>query len=130
MLQRKLDDCEKVGVIDLLSYEAMNRGSAGIPGAVRVDPQRLREDQRVVVPHGVSIVLYCSSKSEFTSARVAQALSRIGITDVWILEGGLDAWVAEGRPTTVTLSTREELAMRLGIVLPKVGPEPRSGWNT
>jgi hypothetical protein len=75
----------------------------------------------VAVPQGVSIVPCSSSKNEFASARVAQALSRIGITDVWILEGGLDAWVAEGRPTTVTLSTREELAMRLGIVLPSAG---------
>ncbi len=123
MLQRKLDDCEKVGVVDLLGYEAMDEQAAGIPGAVRVDPQRLSEGQRVVVPQGVSIVLYCSTKNEFTSARVAQALSRIGITDVWILEGGLAAWVAEGRPTTVKFCTREELARRLGIVIPP--PRPR-----
>jgi membrane protein DedA with SNARE-associated domain/rhodanese-related sulfurtransferase len=122
MLQRKLDDCEKVGVIDLLRYEAMDQEVAGIPGAVRVDPERLSQGQHTTVPPGVSLVLYCSSKNEFTSARVAQALSKIGITDVWILEGGLDAWVAEGRPTTVKLSTREELAARLGFVIPPPRP--------
>jgi membrane protein DedA with SNARE-associated domain/rhodanese-related sulfurtransferase len=125
MLQHKLDNCEKVGVVDLLRYEAMDQQIAGIPGAVRVDPKQLSEGQRAVVPPGVSMVLYCSSKNEFTSARVAEALNRVGVTDVWILEGGLDAWVAEGRPTTVKSSTREELAKRLGIII----PPPRPRWR-
>jgi membrane protein DedA with SNARE-associated domain/rhodanese-related sulfurtransferase len=125
MLQRKLDNAEKVGVVDLLRYEAMDQEIAGIPGAVRVDPKQLSQGQRAVVPEGVSMVLYCSSKNEFTSARVAEALKRVGVNDVWILEGGLDAWVGEGRPTTAEFSTREELAERLGIVI----PPPRSRWG-
>jgi rhodanese-related sulfurtransferase len=118
MLQTRLDNGEKIGVIDLLRYEAMDQELAGIPGAVRADPKQLTESQPVVLPEGVSIVLYCSSKNEFRSARVAEAMNKVGLTDVWILEGGLDAWVAEGRPTTVEFSTREQLAARLGIVIP------------
>jgi len=127
MLQRKLDDGEKLGVVDLLRYESIDQEIAGIPGAVRADPKQLSEGQRATVPQGVSMVLYCSSKNEFTSARVAEALNRVGVTDVWILEGGLDAWVAEGRPTTAEFSTREELAERLGIVIPS--PHPRRGYR-
>jgi len=125
MLQRKLDDCEKIGVVDLLRYEAMDQQVAGIPGAVRVDPMQLSEGRRATVPQGVSMVLYCSSKNEFTSARVAEALKRVGVTDVWILEGGLGAWVAEGRPTTTEFSTREELAERLGMIIPPLRPRRR-----
>jgi membrane protein DedA with SNARE-associated domain/rhodanese-related sulfurtransferase len=127
MLQRKIDDGDKIGVVDLLRYEAMDQEFAGIPGAVRADPKQLTESQRVVIPEGVSIVLYCSSKNEFTSARVAEAMKRVGVTNVWILEGGLGAWVAEGRPTTANFSTREELAERLGVVIPPDRPRRRYG---
>jgi 3-mercaptopyruvate sulfurtransferase SseA len=127
MLQRKIDDGDKIGVVDLLRYEAIEQELAGIPGAVRADPDQLRKAERVVVPEGVSMVLYCSSKNEFTSARVAEAFKKLGVSDVWILEGGLDAWVAEGRPTTHDFSTREELAERLGVVIPPSRPPPRHG---
>jgi rhodanese-related sulfurtransferase len=66
----------------------------------------------------VDIVLYCSSRNEFVSARVAEALQKRGIKNVWVLEGGLDAWVLHGRPVTMKLSVGEEVAARLGIVLP------------
>jgi len=127
MLQRKIDDGERVGVLDLLRYEAMDQEFEGIPGAVRTDPDQLRKAQRVVVPEGVSMVLYCSSKNEFTSARVAAAMKKLGVSNVWILEGGLAAWVAEGRPTTTHFSTREELAERLGVVILPPRPQRRYG---
>jgi len=117
LLQRKLDDGDRIGVVDLLRYEAMDQELAGIPGAVRADPDQLRKAEHVIVPDGVSMVLYCSSKNEFTSARVAGAMKKLGVSDVWILEGGLDAWVAEGRPTTTSFGTREALAERLGVVI-------------
>jgi len=120
LLQRRLDDGEKVALVDLLQFEARERNIAGIPGAFRMDPQRLRRSpRRVVVPEGVHIVLYCSSRNEFTSARVAEAMQKVGVKDVWVLEGGLDAWVLEGRAVAAELSTPEATAERLGIkILP------------
>jgi 3-mercaptopyruvate sulfurtransferase SseA len=56
------------------------------------------------------------------SARVADALQRRGMKDVWVLEGGLEAWVLEGRKVTTELPTGAQVAARLGIVLP---PEAR-----
>jgi len=117
LLNYKIEEGDKIGVVDLLRYDAIEQELAGIPGAVRADPDQLREAHRFVVPEGVSIVLYCSSKNELTCARVAEAMKKLGVPDVWILEGGLDAWVLEGRPTVTTFGTREELAERLGIVI-------------
>jgi len=118
MLQQKLENNEHVAVFDLLNYEAREGELAGIPGALRVDPTRLRKTRRLKLPEGIEVVLYCSSKNEFASARVAEALRKLGMEDVWVLEGGLKAWADDGRPVTMTLSTREELAARMGIVLP------------
>ena len=118
LLQRRLDDGEKIAIIDLLFFEARDADIPGIPGALRADPTRLRTGPRLVVPEDVDIVVYCSSKNEITSARVADTLQKRGFEDVWVLEGGLDAWVLEGRPVTTELSTPEEVAARLGIVIP------------
>jgi len=119
LLQRKLNESDRVAIFDLLHYEAREGEIAGIPGAVRIDPARLRSAPHFVVPDDVDIVLYCSSRNEFVSARVAEALQKRGIKNVWVLEGGLDAWVREGRPITMTLSEGEEVAARLGIVVPE-----------
>jgi len=65
------------------------------------------------------VVLYGSSKSEIATARVAEALRKRGIDEVWLLDGGLEAWVQEGRPVTTVFQTPEEVAARLGVVLPE-----------
>jgi rhodanese-related sulfurtransferase len=127
LLQHKIDAGDKIGVVDLLRYEAMDDELEGIAGAVRADPEHLRKAQQVVVPEGVSVVLYCSSKNEFTSARVAAAMKRLGVSNVWVLEGGLDAWIAEGRPTTTHFSTRDDLTARLGILILPSNPKRRYG---
>jgi membrane protein DedA with SNARE-associated domain/rhodanese-related sulfurtransferase len=116
MLQARLDGAEKVVLVDLQQFEFGEANPKGIPGAFRMDPQRLRrEPRRVVIPEGMRVVLYCASKNEFTSARVAEAMQKAGIGEVWVLEGGLDAWVLEGRAVSSELSTPEATAERLGI---------------
>ncbi len=119
MLQQKMDERGRMAVFDLLNFEAREDAAVGIPESVRVDPTRLRKSPRIAIPEGVNVVLYCSSKNEFASARVAEALRKRGITDVWVLEGGLEAWMQEGRPVTTVFQTPEEVAARLGIVLPE-----------
>jgi 3-mercaptopyruvate sulfurtransferase SseA len=119
MLQQKIDEGGKTAIFDLLNYDAREDGVAGIPGSVRVDPTRLRKAPRLTVPEGVSVVLYSSAKNELASARVAEALRKQGIFEVWVLEGGLEAWVEEGRLVTTEFQTPEEVAARLGILLPQ-----------
>jgi rhodanese-related sulfurtransferase len=115
LLHIKITSAEQVAIVDLLSFEEGDEGLAGIPGAVRMDPARLRSRIRVVVPENVGIVLYCSSSGELTSARVAVALQKMGISNIWVLEGGLAAWKKDGFPVTVHLSTSSEVTERFGI---------------
>jgi membrane protein DedA with SNARE-associated domain/rhodanese-related sulfurtransferase len=126
LLQSKLDDAAKVMIVDLLDYEAQDNKVKGIPGAFRADPARLRGVKKLVVPEDVEIVLYCSSKNEFVSARVADALQKREVHNVWVLEGGLAAWGREGRPVTTELTTGEQVAARMGIELP---PDLKAGSN-
>jgi len=124
LLQEKIDKSGRLAIFDLLHYEAHGLEVAGIPGSVRVDPTRFRTSTKVKVPEDVDIVLYCSSRNDFVSARVAETLEKRGVNNVWVLEGGLEAWELEGRPVTTQLKTPEEVASRLGIELP---PEVRRG---
>jgi membrane protein DedA with SNARE-associated domain/rhodanese-related sulfurtransferase len=118
LLQEKLDAHGRLVIFDLLHYEAHGAEDAGIPGSVRVDPVRLRTSKNVKIPDDVDIVLYCSSRNDFVSARVAETLEKRGVRNVWVLEGGLEAWELDGHPVTNELKTPEEVAARFGIVLP------------
>ena len=88
-----------------------------------MDPAHLRSRLRVVVPENLGLVLYCSSSGELTSARVAVALRKKGIANVWVLEGGLTAWKKECLPVTLRLSTSAEAAVRFGTKVAE--DEPR-----
>ncbi|HEY6852127.1 MAG TPA: VTT domain-containing protein [Terracidiphilus sp.] len=126
LLNERITSGQLVAVIDLLDFEDEHGGRAGIPGAVRMSPSRLRSRSRVIVPEGLEMVLYCTSSGELTSARVAVALKKKGVSNVWVLEGGLTAWEREGFPVTLHLSTSNEAAERFGIRV----IENRSGATT
>jgi membrane protein DedA with SNARE-associated domain/rhodanese-related sulfurtransferase len=115
LLNEKIMAGERIAIIDLLDFEEAHEDRSGIPGAVRMDPARLRSRLHVVVPESLGLVLYCSSSGELTSARVAVALRKKGVTNVWVLEGGLKAWKKEGLPVTLRLSTSAEAAECFGI---------------
>ena len=121
LLNEKIRSGERIAIIDLLGFEDCHADRAGILGAVRMDPAHLRSRLRIVVPENLGLVLYCASSGELTSAGVAVALRKRGISNVWVLEGGLAAWKREGLPVTLQLSTLEEAAERFGIEI--VGSE-------
>jgi rhodanese-related sulfurtransferase len=91
-LNDRLDHDLKIAIIDLLDFED-GEINVGIPGALRIDPARLRLCLRLVAPSDLEIILYSSSVHEITSARAALALRKEGIPKVWILEGGLKTWI-------------------------------------
>lgn len=128
MVARKLKSNTKVAVLDLLDFEEETEGenSEAIPGAFRVDPSRLHNARHITVPGDVEIVLYSSSGGDTLSARVAMALKRIGIENVWVLEGGLKAWREKGLPVSQSPETSEIVAQRVGIKL----PEPAAARET
>jgi membrane protein DedA with SNARE-associated domain/rhodanese-related sulfurtransferase len=120
MLERKLKSDSKVAVLDLLTFEeeADTDSVQAIPGAFSVDPARLQKSPRITVPDEVEIILYSSSGSDIVSARAAIALKQIGIDNVRVLEGGLNAWREQGFPVSQVLEVPEVVAERLGVELP------------
>jgi rhodanese-related sulfurtransferase len=120
MLHRKLRSGSKVALLDLLDFEeeADIESPPAIPGAFRIDPSRLRNSPRISVPDDVEIVLYCSSRSDIVSAQAALALKRIGVENVWVLEGGLHGWREKGLPLSQFPEAPEAVAERLGVRLP------------
>ncbi|MBV8051116.1 MAG: VTT domain-containing protein [Acidobacteriaceae bacterium] len=118
MLARKLQSGKKVAVLDLLDFEATESVSAqAIPGALRVEPSRLRNTPHLTVPNDVDIVLYSSTGGDTVAARAAMRLKRIGVDNVWVLEGGLRAWRAQGFPLSNSPEVPEVAAARVGVDL-------------
>jgi rhodanese-related sulfurtransferase len=115
LLKARLDAGERLGILDLLRFEEDPDGVAVIPGAVRLDPRELRRKKHVIVPDGLDLILYCSSKSSFVSARVAVAMRKHGIQRVLVLSGGLAAWKALGFPLSSTIADPNSELARLGI---------------
>ena len=121
LLARKLRSNAKVAVLDLLDFEASDTASPeAIPGALRVDPSILRKSPHIDVPEGVEIVLYSSSGGDAVAARAALALKRIGIDNVWVLQGGLKAWREQGLPVSGSPEVPEVAAERVGVRLPRL----------
>jgi membrane protein DedA with SNARE-associated domain/rhodanese-related sulfurtransferase len=121
LLARKLKSDARIVVLDLLDFEASETASPeAIPGALRVDPSVLRKSPHVTVPDGVEAVLYSSSGGDMVAARAALALNRIGVKNVWVLEGGLKAWRGQGLPVSETPEVPEVVAERVGVRLPTV----------
>jgi membrane protein DedA with SNARE-associated domain/rhodanese-related sulfurtransferase len=116
-LQDKLRAGKRVAVLDLSNFERKEEAHArpGIPGAVRIAPSRLRGPAKVRVPPDIQTVLCCSSPNQLTSARVAVSLRRKGVSNVWVLDGGLKAWQELNLPVTTKLSTPREVAARFGV---------------
>jgi len=122
VLYQNLQAGKKVAALDLLDVEGQEDTNTipGIPGAARISSGPLRSSAKVRVPPDVQIVLYCSSPNQLTSARTALALRRKGISNVWVLQGGLKAWRELGLPVTTNLTSPEAVAARFGIELPEI----------
>ena len=83
-------------VRDPLLYQA---SPYRIPGALRLEPERVAEEVSTLgLDPGRGVVAYCSSDGERHSAHVAHQLRRLGFADVRILRGGLGGWALAGLP--------------------------------
>ena len=99
-LRDKLNAGEDVLLIDLQGRRHAATGPMAIPGAVRINPRAREQYRDVKIPPSQEVVLYCSSRGEFATARVALALRDRGIKHVRPLAGGLKAWRDRGFPVT------------------------------
>jgi membrane protein DedA with SNARE-associated domain/rhodanese-related sulfurtransferase len=84
-------------IIDVRSDASASIDARRIPGAIAIPLKdidaRARELQR-----DRDVVLYCNCPNEVSAARAARLLAGHGIVRARPLAGGLDAWVAAGRP--------------------------------
>jgi len=125
MLARKLESDGKVAVLDLVHFEGEADGTLqAIPGAFVLDPTVLRKSPQIAVPGNLKIILYCPSGSDAVSARAAVGLKRIGVENVWVLEGGLKAWRELGLPLSQSTELPEVVAKRYGVKLPEQRVRP------
>jgi rhodanese-related sulfurtransferase len=85
-------------VIDVRSDASTQVDARRIPGAISV---LLRDIHARGADMALDreIVLYCNCPNEVTAARAAGVLAARGLRRARPLAGGLDAWVASGRPT-------------------------------
>jgi rhodanese-related sulfurtransferase len=87
----RIDREEPILFIDARDEKAWTESSLKLPGAVRVEADRVREHLHEI-PRGRGIVPYCACPNQESSLRVAEELRRRGFEDVQALEGGFEAW--------------------------------------
>lgn len=71
-----------------------------IPGALRLDEETFERDLGAVLASwtpGRHVVVYCSTTACGTSKAVAQRLRAAGLSDVFFLHGGWEAWTTAAR---------------------------------
>jgi membrane protein DedA with SNARE-associated domain/rhodanese-related sulfurtransferase len=103
-LRDKLIVGEDILIVDMQDSSASSQANAAettaIPGAVRIDPDRLEQYRDIFLWPRREIVLYSAGPGDFTSSRVAFALRQKGVEDVHPLAGGLSGWLDRGFPVT------------------------------
>jgi membrane protein DedA with SNARE-associated domain/rhodanese-related sulfurtransferase len=96
-LRRKLEEHEKVTIVDLRHPLDFLPEPYTIPGAIRLPMEELdrRHDE---IPRDQDVVLYCTCPNEVTSAMTAMRLREFGVNRVRPLAGGYMAWRKLGFP--------------------------------
>jgi len=100
-LKGKMAAGEEVVVVDLRHPLDFDRDPAKLPGALRLLPDELERNHQEI-PRDRDVVLYCTCPNEATSARMALALRRRGVTKVRPLAGGFEAWRRSGYPVELS----------------------------
>lgn len=96
-LMRKLETGEEIVVVDLRNSLHFEADGVKIPGAIHMLPEEL-ERRHQEIPRDRDVVFYCTCPNEVTSARVALWFHQLGITRVYPLAGGFEAWRARDFP--------------------------------
>lgn len=94
-LQQLFHTPDAPAVVDLRNAVEVGRTGSKIPGAIWLTVPELRA-RHTEIPRDREVVLYCSCPNERTSAEMALHLTRMGIHNVRLLDGGYDAWRQRG----------------------------------
>jgi membrane protein DedA with SNARE-associated domain/rhodanese-related sulfurtransferase len=96
-LKARLDQGQRVVIVDLRHPLDLLPDGRTLPGALRLTPDKLM-DQLGHIPRDQEVVLFCTCPSEATAARTALQLRKAGIYRVRPLHGGFDEWKRLGYP--------------------------------
>jgi len=92
----KAEGAAKIVLADVRSHGYYSAGAVRIPGAIRIEPNNLSTEIKTF-PRNKDIYLYCTCRSEATSASVAHLLRQDGF-NAFVIMGGLAAWRRAGNP--------------------------------
>ena len=96
-VKQKLDRGEKFHLVDV--REESEWAKDHLPGAVHLGKGVIERDVEQKVPDtGADMVLYCGGG--FRSALAADALQKMGYTNVASMDGGWREWTARGLPVS------------------------------
>ena len=99
-LQALMDSDTPPLVIDVRSQAGAELEPRRIPGAIVLHLPDMRKQRGIPdLPRGREVVVYCNCPNEVTAALAARLLATQGLPLARPLAGGLDAWLASGRPT-------------------------------
>lgn len=92
----RLEAGDPVTLVDVRERSEWDRGH--LPGAVHLGKGVIERDVEAAIPDlDGEIVLYCGGG--YRSALAAEALGRMGYTNVVSMDGGWRAWTVAGYPT-------------------------------
>jgi rhodanese-related sulfurtransferase len=90
-------------------------GTAHVPGSVNLPLDQVDAHlRRIVTDAGGSLVLVCQAGGRASQAH--ERLTAAGLTDVAVLEGGMNAWVAAGGPVERAGAARWALERQVRLV--------------
>ena len=94
-VKARLEQGEQFHLVDVREDHEFAKGHAR--GARHLGKGIIERDIETEVPdHEAEIILYCGGG--FRSVLAAEALGRMGYTNVWSMEGGITAWREAGYP--------------------------------
>jgi rhodanese-related sulfurtransferase len=94
-VKRKLDAKEKFHLVDVREESEWAKGH--LPGATHLGKGIIERDIEVKIPDlNAEIILYCGGG--FRSALAADALQKMGYTNVTSMDGGWRGWTDAGLP--------------------------------
>lgn len=109
-LYASMDTKEPPLVIDVRGDASINIDPRCIPGAVPLSLKDIQRRRTANVFDGADdVVLYCNCPDDVSAALAASVLAAQGVPRARPLAGGLDAWVAAGRPTLLHAITPQPL---------------------
>jgi rhodanese-related sulfurtransferase len=95
-VKKRLDAGDVVTLVDV--REESEYAAGHLPGAVHIGKGVIERDIEKTVPDPATpLVLYCGGG--FRSALAADALQKMGYTNVVSMDGGWSGWTGKGYPT-------------------------------